>query len=652
MSSWDEIAADFRKFHAHPLNVALHLVTTPFAILGCTACAAHFVSPAAVMGFHALWAASLLIKAPMSLVLMSWMLHAVICTAGIYMATAGLLSPIAAFMLFAVSYVAQDGSHVFTCEATYQSSYQGKRDNWVMMLLAHTHLLVPLCFDACWHTVNGSLASLVVQRKQVSFTTLNKDNHPELRTAMEEVGQWSLAQNPRHDATTHWWPHQLDAKAEQAFYTVARSKELMSDLFGSLFPATSHVVEPLEGMNEVYVACKGHKNGNSDTVFYMNHVDGPYGIFPLVHVYRCMAACTPNGQIETIFPLAGGRTHYCLTTGEIVGFDFNRELHRINLVPPERGGIVNDKSRVCMKLHFIIYPKALAPLGKLLGRMTTHYNENFRKLFVSTIDPNSLYSRFMAVNVLLGTMLFNSFESVIGWANIPVLLTYTLAANIARSYTLFFYLTSFTHYAVYMATYHQKTNIAYGAFKRDALLYKTLALTQAVAQYIYYFDYAAPDLVSLGMLAGGFGLASLAASRLGVDRTYFGWELGEIEGHCVLKFPYGVIPHPMILGGCIGWMGFYKLAAFRAAWPLYAPLHVACYLAHAVQEHLDDGPAKKSASSVAMYAMLAVLVAAAAYAATQTGAIETLTALAFPAEEVPLPPAPKKLFGFIKIGAK
>jgi len=591
MLTWEECATDFRKFHYHPLNVALHLVTTPFAILGCTACAAHFVPPTYVMAFHAMWALSLLAKVPTRLWVMSAVVQGVVCAAGIQAATTGALGPIAAAILFAVSYVAQDGAHSFTCEATYQSSYQGKRDDWVWMLLAHTHLLVPLCIDACWHTEGGSLASLIVQRRQVAFTKVEKSNFPELRAAMEAVGTWALAQKPREDLTTHWWPHQLDDHAEQAFYKVARSRELMTTLFEQFYPSSTHVVEPLEGMNEVYVAVKGHKNGNSDTVFYMNHVDGPYGIFPLVHVYRCMCACTENGQIETIFPLKGGRTHYCLSTGDIVGFDFNRELHHINLVPPERGGTVNTTSRVCMKLHFVMYPKALGPLGKLLGRMTTHYNENFRKLFVSTLDPNSAYSKFMALWVLWGTRIFNSFESVIGWANIPILLSYGLVSTIARSYSLFFYLTSFTHYAVYMATYHQRENIAYGAFKRDALLYKTLALTQAVAQYVKYFDFGAPDVVSLAMLAGGFGLATLAAHRLGVDRTYFGWELGEISGHCVLSFPYGTVPHPMILGGCIGWLGFFKLAAFRAAWPMYAPLHVACYLAHAAQEHLAIGGA-------------------------------------------------------------
>ena len=543
MVEWTTLASDFRKFHAHPLNVALHLVTTPLMFIGCTACAAALGLPYCAAAAHALWALSLLLTVPIKLWLSSAAIHAGMAAASLYAVSSGLLGPIGAGVLFAANYVAQDGVHFFTCEQTFQSSYQGKSDGWIWTLLHHTHHLVPLCLDACWHTKGGSLASLFIQRRQVAFTQIDKQNHPELRTAMEAVGKWALEQNPRHDQTTHWWPTQLGSAAEQAFYTVARSKELIKDLFVPLYPEDSHVVEPLEGMNEVYVACKGYKNGNSDTVFYMNHVDGPYGIFPLVHVYRCMCACTPNQQIETIFPLKGGRTKYCLTTGDIVGFDFNRELHHIHLV---EGSQENETSRVCLKLHFLVYPKALKPFGKLLGRITTHYNENFRKLFLSTIDPNSLLSKVMAVFVLLGTKIFNSFESVVGWGNIPILISFASLSILLQSYTIFFYCTSFFHYFIYISTYHEATrpttSVAYGAFKRDALLYKSLALTQAALQYIVLFDFSAPDVASLALLIGGFGLATLATSRLGVDRTYFGWELGEITGECVLKFPYGTIP--------------------------------------------------------------------------------------------------------------
>eukprot|EP00966_Prymnesium_polylepis_P291674 6736646-Prymnesium_polylepis.1 len=205
----------------------------------------------------------------------------------------------------------------------------------------------------------------------------------------------------------------------------------------------------------------------------------------------------------------------------------------------------------------------------------------------------------MARFVLWGTMLFNGIEGSVGWANVPWLALWCVASMALRSYAVFFYATSFWHYVVYIGTYHQRRNIAFPAFKRDALLYKTLALAQAGIQFAARFDFAQPDLAALALLVAGFGLATLAAHALGVDRTYFGWELGEITGEWVQRFPYGVLPHPMILGGCIGWLGFHKLDGFREAWPYCAPLHICLYLVHALQEHWSihsNGAIKRAAA--------------------------------------------------------
>ena len=302
---------------------------------------------------------------------------------------------------------------------------------------------------------------------------------------------------------------------------------------------------------------------------------------------RC--ACTDNGEIETIFPLEGDDSRCTLTTGEVAGFDFHRELHRI---APVSNGTKNEGQRICLKLHYVVYPKALAPVGHLLGKMTTYYNQNFRLLFLSTIAPNSLVGRINAAAVLTGTAIFNNIEGVVGWGNLSTLGFIGAASVLANSYNVFFYCTSFLHYLIYLSTYTYRqphaTRIAFGAFKRDALLYKTLALTQAIVQYVTLPPTAfhnQPHLFSLALLAVGFGLATLAALALGVDQTYFGWELGAVQGNFVQRFPYGYIPHPMIMGGMIGWMGFHALPAFRAAHPYYALLHVALYLAHAMQEH-------------------------------------------------------------------
>jgi len=607
---WQTLAADFRKFHKHPLNVALHLVTTPAAVYAISFLVFTYLGSPAAMGMHAAWLAIILPSTPLKLWLASAAAHALICAAAI----ATTMTTLSATVLFAASYFAQDVAHFATCELTFQSSYQGKQDGWMWTLLEHTLHLVPLCFDACWHTENGSLATIFVQRQQVATHKLSAANGPEekeLLQAVEHVGNWAVQQNPRTDVTTHWWWHGLSAEATEKFAFVARSQYLRDALFGKLYPSQTHVVEPLEGMNELYVACKTY-NANSDTVFYRNHVDGPYGIFPFVHVYRSMIAATPNEQIETIFPLSGRQVRHntdkgftlggydgvALTTGEMISFDFHRELHRIAHV---QGAKENEGHRVCLKVHFLIYPRFLGPLGRLLGRMSVHYNQNFRSLFLATLEPDHPIAKFMAFQVVFWTAAMYRLEMHLGWTNLIYLLCATAVSLAARSYSVFFCLTSFVHYAVYASTYHQRTNVAFGAFKRDALLFKTLALVQAGVQFLFRFDYSQPDIIALALLAGGFGLAGLAASRLGVDRTYFGWELGVISGDYVAKFPYGVIPHPMILGGVIGWLGFHKLDGFREAFPAYVPVHIALYLCHALQEHFaihSNGKLAASGSAV------------------------------------------------------
>ena len=406
---WQTLAADFRKFHKHPLNVALHLVTTPAAVYAISFLVFTYLGSPAAMGMHAAWLAIILPSTPLKLWLASAAVHALICAAAI--ATTS-LTTLSATVLFAASYFAQDVAHFATCELTFQSSYQGKHDGWLWTLLEHTLHLVPLCFDACWHTENGSLATIFVQRQQVATHKLSAANGPEekeLLQAVEHVGNWAVQQNPRTDVTTHWWWHGLSAEATEKFAFVARSQYLRDALFGKLYPSQTHVVEPLEGMNELYVACKTY-NANSDTVFYRNHVDGPYGIFPFVHVYRSMIAATPNEQIETIFPLSGRQVRHntdkgftlggydgvALTTGEMISFDFHRELHRIAHV---HGAKENEGHRVCLKVHFLIYPRFLGPLGRLLGRMSVHYNKNFRSLFLATLEPDHPIAKFMAFQV-------------------------------------------------------------------------------------------------------------------------------------------------------------------------------------------------------------------------------------------------------------
>ena len=87
------------------------------------------------------------------------------------------------------------------------------------------------------------------------------------------------------------------------------------------------------------------------------------------------------------------------------------------------------------------------------------------------------------------------------------------------------------------------------------------------------------------MMLSGYGVSLLATQALGMDRTYFAAELGLVEPKWINQFPYGYIPHPMILSQIWALLGFFKATHFRAEAPYVVPVHVTLYLIHMLQEH-------------------------------------------------------------------
>ena len=86
----------------------------------------------------------------------------------------------------------------------------------------------------------------------------------------------------------------------------------------------------------------------------------------------------------------------------------------------------------------------------------------------------------------------------------------------------------------------------------------------------------------------GYGLSTAATVALGIDQTYFGVELGVMKPNFVSQFPYGYVPHPMIIGSIVGLLGFHKMATFRAALPYLVPVHICMYMIHMIQEQVFD----------------------------------------------------------------
>ena len=572
MGQFAEIAEKFRAYHTNSLNVALHMVTTPMGIVAALIALRQNLAETeyayeALVGAYVVSLLFTLKNVGLWFATAAWM--------GGLVVVADQLAPAfdayATLKLLAAGYVGQELAHLITNEKTFQSSYQFKSLGWPALLLEHTYYLLPLCLDALVH-MRESFASWIVAHNYVVRCKLTSK---EDRAALKTVYDFVTAEDPARDQTAHWWYQRLEGKVSDAFTHVMQC-EPMTGMFWERFRKDCYNVEPIPEMNEIYVASSHHDN-NSDTVFYTQHCDGPWSVYPFCHVYRVMCAVNPNVQVETNFTME--RSGGCLSDGDAVGFDYNREIHVISDLATK-----NKDRRITLKLHYVVYPKCFGYFGKVKGTLATWYNTTARNLFLATIKPRGVVWKFMAWNVIFWTKRVRELEMYAGLNNVALAAALFAVGKFTHP-KFFMCATSFTHYCMYIATYHHRDRINFGVFKRNVVFFKTIALTHLCWNYLANFEF---DPVSVAMLVVGYGLSTAATVALGMDQTYFGVELGVMEPRFVSGFPYNCVPHPMIVGSMIGLLGFHKMEAFRTALPYLVPAHCVMYFTHMVQEQVRD----------------------------------------------------------------
>ena len=572
MGQFAEIAEKFRAYHTNSLNVALHMVTTPMGIVAALIALRQNLAETeyayeALVGAYVVSLLFTLKNVGLWFATAAWM--------GGLVVVADQLAPAfdayATLKLLAAGYVGQELAHLITNEKTFQSSYQFKSLGWPALLLEHTYYLLPLCLDALVH-MRESFASWIVAHNYVVRCKLTSK---EDRAALKTVYDFVTAEDPARDQTAHWWYQRLEGKVSDAFTHVMQC-EPMTGMFWERFRKDCYNVEPIPAMNEIYVASSHHDN-NSDTVFYTQHCDGPWSVYPFCHVYRVMCAVNPNVQVETNFTME--RSGGCLSDGDAVGFDYNREIHVISDLATK-----NKDRRITLKLHYVVYPKCFGYFGKVKGTLATWYNTTARNLFLATIKPRGVVWKFMAWNVIFWTKRVRELEMYAGLNNVALAAALFAVGKFTHP-KFFMCATSFTHYCMYIATYHHRDRINFGVFKRNVVFFKTIALTHLCWNYLANFEF---DPVSVAMLVVGYGLSTAATVALGMGQTYFGVELGVMEPRFVSGFPYNCVPHPMIVGSMIGLLGFHKMEAFRTALPYLVPAHCVMYFTHMVQEQVRD----------------------------------------------------------------
>ncbi len=562
-SRWDALLEEFLACHERGLNVFIHLFTVGLSV----------------------WAAFVLLGmawAPAGFAVSSVLLALLVrdLPAGVWGATAAALGglslaswflpvawPVAAGALVA-SVVVQELAHLVTSEPTLQSTYITKKGA-IARSVEHTLFLVPLTLAAAWEC---ELLEWLVARRRIVHTALPERDH----TDLDRVHDWVKAQEPSPDTSHHWWRTDLPDAERAAFDRIRLSPRIMMEIQDTVAPGFR--VESVMEMDEVYVAGPDQEL-TSDTVFHTAHVDGPWSVFPFGTLMRCLVAVSDNHRVTTHFPVQdhNGGTVYKLERGQALAFDYHRELHYIQTDTT----VEPTSRRVVAKLHYVVYPEKLRSWGHLLAWMSTTYNRTARNLFLDTIQPKTVREKLGAWWVVSTTEVFDGITRWMGTTNLAYILL--LAAISAATWNPLPLLIggSFVHYLIYIGTFAHRGTVSHQGFVRDAIFFKTVSLVLLTLAAWFTSD-AQP--VPLLVAALGFGLSAFSARRLGSVRTWFGVELGQVPPERIDRFPYGSIPHPMILGSMVGFIGVGMLSGLTEAFPWLVPAHVVLYLVHLLQE--------------------------------------------------------------------
>jgi hypothetical protein len=574
--SYQHVASQFHPFHKHDINVLLHVFTTGLGVWGAIQLA---ISSDCLPAVY-LYAAIIALTTPI--------LTAVLHTAFVYACLQVPLSSLAAWgsviivgtplndpiklslAVMATGYGLQDLAHWLCAEPTMMSSYITTNP---AMLLIHTLWLMPLVIDSLLIR-HMYLPKLLVSRNRNVVCQVAS------RQAVEDLRNWINQEVPAKPETTHLWPHKHQGTDHPV--TLLENDAAIMAGFRKVFASHHFDILPVVPMNEIYVTAVGAiKEITSDAVFYTPHTDGPYWWLTGASLYRVLVGVTPNTMVRTRFNLQHESQDVVVDMYDVLGFDYNRELHWIDHVP----GQINQERRSLIKLHFIVYPKGWHRYGQFCAYLNTSYNTWARGNFLKTLRPKNLYESSLAWWIWLTTWCNAMFELYVGWPNLVY-----LASTYAMGSTPFLIMTSFRHYCIYMATFaYRNPPVAHGYLMRDAKLFKTVALMH-LSKHLLPLVKFPRDIPGVALAVTGFSITILATMQLGMVRTYFGSELGLVKPQWISGFPYNVIPHPMIVGQLFAYASI--LVWFQNEMPLQTVAlvcgHMTCYILHMVQEMLTS----------------------------------------------------------------
>ena len=404
---------DFKNTHKNELNVFLHLFTTLCGIFGII----NLLPYNYIFVFLYLFHLSLLV--PKS-IFYKTSLHLGIITILSYFYK---LTNFQSFQLLLFSFLFQEFSHYITNESTMVANYFTFDKTFIKKYIIHSYLLLPLVIKNCLQTNFYNLHS----NKTISFTNLEES----LTKNIDFLANYLITTKPSQEHTTHIWYKDLNETNKKMFYDIVQSQSIFDSIYENC-DKNMYTIENILSMDEIYVSTF-HNKYNSDAVFYLEHIDGPFGLLPGISVNRTIIALTPNDFINTVFP--NDKKKYTLTKGQLVSFDFNRTIHYINKN-------LNNNSpeyRIVIKAHYLIYPKVLKYYAHIYCFLTVMYDIIARKLFLYTLNPTSVSQNILTNSIISVTNKWYLTEQYLGMNNISYTFCIMLLAYLFNNFVIFLF---------------------------------------------------------------------------------------------------------------------------------------------------------------------------------------------------------------------
>ena len=314
------------------------------------------------------------------------------------------------------------------------------------------------------------------QKSRIINCKLNDDNN-----SLITIKEWVIKQNLPKYISTHLWYKDLEPNIKDLFSNIVKNKKI-ADMFKN-FLGKDYIIDALYDMNEIYVSpLSNNKKDLSDNILYTRHIAGPFFYIPFASCYRVIVGIDDNRNIMTIFNLTSEK--YIIKTGDVVGFDFNRECHYITPIWYKDFVETNNnkKYRIILKIHYCVYPYWAFVFGFILSKLSIMYNKLYRNFHLFTFQNK--YIKIITNIRLTYTKVYHDIEYYIGNNNICLILL-LLYISKKTHYNVFLFGSSFIHYLRWIDTANNIGEIN-NILRRDYYFYKFVYMLQFIHMYLSY----------------------------------------------------------------------------------------------------------------------------------------------------------------------